>query len=100
MRGQARPLVRPQRGSSRRASGADLLERSPPGLVVAVPGDGVGEALLEGHLWLVAEFGADLVVGQRVAAVVAFAVVHVLDVGVPAAAACLEEAFGELAVGE
>src|SRR3954468_6060629 len=79
---------------------ASLLERAPPRLVVAVPGHRVGKALLERHLRLVAELGADLVVGQRVAVVVTLAVLDVLDVRVPTATARLEQPLGQLAVGE
>src|SRR3954467_449368 len=50
---------------------ASLLERAPPRLVVAVPRHRVGKPLLERHLRLIAELGADLLVGQRVGAVVA-----------------------------
>src|SRR4051794_13986636 len=57
-------------------AGAD---RGPPVLVVAVPVDGPGEAVLEAHPRLPAELRAELVRAERVAAVVPGAVRHVLD---------------------
>ena len=59
------------------------LERLPPVAVVAVPGDGGREAVLEAHLRGVAELLADLADVDRVAQVVALAV---LDVARPSPA--------------
>src|SRR4051795_2251778 len=68
----------------------------PPG-VVAVPGDGLLQALLEAHLRRPAE-RAGLLGAQRVAAVVAGAVGDVLDQGL-VLARVLQDALDDLDVG-
>src|SRR4051812_12111222 len=60
-------------------------DRAPPPLVVAVPGDGLAEPVVELHPRLPAELRPDLLGRQRVAAVVTRAVGHVLDQGLVAA---------------
>src|SRR4051812_14479841 len=71
-----------------------LLERLPPAAVCAVPLDGVGQALLEGHLWAVPELAADLRDVHGVAKVVAEPVGDLLD-AVPRGAGRLQQPPGE-----
>src|SRR4051812_28333844 len=76
-----------------------LLERLPPVTVCPVPLDGVGQALLERNLRLVAELAADLGDVDGIALVVAEPVGDLLD-AVPPGAGGLEQLAGELLVRE
>ena len=80
------------------AGGAGGLHRAPPGLVVAVPGDGLGQALVEVVGGGPAEL-ADPAGVQRVAPVVAWPVGHELD-HVLAGAERGQDAAGQLQVGD
>src|SRR5436305_2087733 len=75
-----------------------LLQRSPPGFVVAVPLHGLRQPLGEVHPRRVAELGTNLVVGQRVPTVVALPILDVRDVGLPVAVGRGEAPLGELAI--
>src|ERR1044071_5011693 len=55
---------------------AGVLDRLPPRAVLAVPRDGAGEPLGQRNLRLPAELGPDLPRVERVAAIVAGAILH------------------------